>query len=158
MKKIDLEEHKEEIRDLYFNRKKSLRKIAKEMKVCMGTIRNKMILWGMERRHIIKRKLEKLSKEELRDLYINKEKTIEMIAREKGVSSSTIFKWIKEQNIPTRRFKYIKFNFSGDLKEKAYIRGLAWGDLHTRKHSRQILTELTTTHPAMTDLFYSIFE
>jgi len=158
MKRINIEKHKERIRIQYFNKRKSLRMVAKEIGVCMGTIRKNMLLWEMERRPTTKRNLKRLSKEELENLYNFKKLPIDKIAKKEGVATSTIFRWIKEQGISTRNFKYQKYNFSENSGEKAYILGLVWGDLHTRRHSRQILSELTTTHPAMIELFYSIFE
>ena len=158
MKKINLEQHKEEIKDLYCNKNKSLREIARRFDVCMGTIRKNMVLWEIERRPTMKREVVKPSKEELEKIYNNADLNLIEITKKLDIGVTTLFKWLKEYKIfPARRFKYKKYNFLGDLKEKAYILGLVAGDLYVQKHCRQILVELTTTHPAMTDLFYSIF-
>ena len=96
-------------------------------------------------------------KEAFEELYIDKKLPMERIAEMLGVAPSLVFHWLHYFNIPIRRFKYKKYDFSGDPKEKAYILGLVAGDLYTHKHGRQIAVELTTTHPAMMDLFYSVF-
>lgn len=158
MKKINLEPYKEKIEEDY-NQGLSLAKIAKEIKVSAGLIRKNMVLWNMNRRASRKRNLIKPSKKELEKDYYNKDKSIIDILKKFNTGMTTLFRWLKEYKInPVRRFKYEKTNFSGDLREKAYIQGLVAGDIHARKHGRQILAELTSTHPAMTDLFYFIFE
>lgn len=96
-------------------------------------------------------------KEIFKEFYINKKLPMERIAKMLGVSLSLIFYWLHHFNIPIRRFKYQKYNFSGNQKEKAYISGLVAGDICAYKRCRQIAVELTTTHPAMMDLFHSTF-
>ena len=93
----------------------------------------------------------------LRKLYVDKKLSMERISEMLGVSISTVFKWLYLFSIPIRRYKYKKYDFSGDPKEKAYILGLVTGDLCAYKHYKQIAVELTTTHPAMMNLFYSVF-
>lgn len=53
--------------------------------------------------------------------------------------------------------KYAKRPFSGDPLEEAYLMGLRTGDLHVVVHGRAIRVRVSTTHPAMADLFESIF-
>jgi hypothetical protein len=91
-------------------------------------------------------------------LYVNKRFPMERISEILGVSISTVFKWLYFFNIPIRRYKYKKYDFSGNPKEKAYILGLVAGDICAYKHYRQIVAELTTTHPAMMNLFHSVFK
>ena len=159
MKKIDLERYRKEIREMYSDKRYSLREIAEKIGVCMGTIRKNMVLWNIKRRPTMKRKLRKLSKEELEQIYHNKTNSIGDILKQLDIGVTTLFRWLKDYRInPDRIYRYKKSNFSGDLKEKAYILGLVTGDLHTRKHCRQILTELTTTHPSMINLFCNIFQ
>ena len=157
MRKISLEPYKERIEEDY-NHGFSLVKIAKEIGVSAGLIRKNMVLWGINRRATRKRELKKPSKEKLEQVYYDKNKSVEDILKQFGIGLTTLFRWLKEYNInPARRFKYKKTNFSENSSEKAYISGLVAGDIHARKHSRQILAELTTTHPAMIDLFFSVF-
>jgi len=96
-------------------------------------------------------------KETLKEFYINKKLPMEKIAKTLGIGISTVFHWLYHFNIPIRRFKYQKYDFSGNQKEKAYISGLVAGDIYAYKHCRQIAVELTTTHPAMMNLFHSSF-
>ena len=53
--------------------------------------------------------------------------------------------------------KYEKKPFRGDMIERAYLMGLRYGDLHAIKHGRAIRVRVSTTHPAMADLFDSVF-
>lgn len=158
MQKINLESYKEKIKELYCNEKISLVKIAKEIGVSAGTLRKNMILWGIDRRSTTKRELNKPNKEELERLYLDKEQDINKVVKKLDVDPTTLFRWLKEYKItPARRWKHDKANFSGNGGEKAYIWGLVAGDIHARRHNRQVLAELTTTHPAMIDLFFSVF-
>lgn len=158
MRKISLEIYKGKIENLYWNEKLSLAKIAKEIGVSAGLIRKKMVSWGIKRRATRKRELIKPSKEELERVYYDKNKSIKDVLKQFDAGMVTLFRWLKEYNInPQRRWKYNKTSFSGDEKEKAYILGLVAGDIHARKNNRQISAELTSTHPAMIELFYSVF-
>lgn len=158
MRKIPLEKHKERIKFLYSEKGLSLKDVAKETGVCPATIRNNMIAWKMPRRETKKRELVKPTKKELEEFYITKKLPMENISKTLGVALSTVFRWLNEYKIPIRRFRYQKYDFSEDTREKAYILGLVTGDLSVSKHCRQILVELSTTHPAMADLFYSVFQ
>jgi len=158
MKKINLEKYKEKIKDMYWDKRLSLEKIAKDMGVSPGTIRKNMILYRIERRASRKRDLKKPNKKEIEKLYFDNNLGIGGIKKSLDVGLTTFYRWLKEEKIkPSRRFKYQKVDFSNDPKEKAYILGLIAGDIHARKHCKQILAELTTTHPAMINLFYSVF-
>ena len=53
--------------------------------------------------------------------------------------------------------KYERRPFDGNRIEKAYLMGLRYGDLHAVKHGRAIRVRVSTTHPAMADLFDSAF-
>jgi hypothetical protein len=158
MKKINLEEYKEEIWEMYSRKNFSLKNVAKELKVSPGLIRKNMVLWGLKRRPTKKRSLIKPAKDELEKIYYDKSKPLEEVFKHFNVGPTTFFKWLQEYNItPVRRFKYKKNIFSKNQKEKAYILGLVTGDIHARKHNRQISAELTSTHPAMINLFFNIF-
>lgn len=155
--KIPLEKYKEKIRFLYYEKGLSLKDVASEIGVCTSTIRENMIEWNMPRRGK-QREIIKPSEKKLKELYIHKKLTIQKISKLLEVSQTPVFKWLHEYNIPIRKFKYKKYNFSEDPREKAYILGLVVGDVCTYKHGRQIAAELTTTHPAMMNLFCSVFE
>ncbi len=53
--------------------------------------------------------------------------------------------------------KYERHPFNGDAIEKAYLMGLRYGDLHVVRHGRAIRVRVSTTHPAMAELFESLF-
>ncbi len=53
--------------------------------------------------------------------------------------------------------KHERKPFSGDRIERAYLMGLRYGDLHIVRHGRAIRARVSTTHPAMADLFESLF-
>jgi len=99
-----------------------------------------------------------LTKSLLKNLYINKKFSMEKVSKTLHLGISTVWKFIHKYNIPVRRFKYKKYDFSKDPAEKAYLLGLVAGDFCAYKHSRQIAVEITTTHPAMMELFHSVFK
>jgi len=53
--------------------------------------------------------------------------------------------------------KYERRPFQGDEAEKAYLLGLRYGDLNVVKHGRAVRVRVSTTHPAMAELFESLF-
>ena len=53
--------------------------------------------------------------------------------------------------------KHERKAFTGDDLEKAYLIGLRYGDLDAVKHGRAIRVRVSTTHPAMAELFESLF-
>ena len=53
--------------------------------------------------------------------------------------------------------KYDRKSFSGDRIERAYLMGLRYCDLDAAKHARAVRVRVSTTHPAMADLFESLF-
>lgn len=159
MRKINLETYRERIENLYWNEKLSLAKIAKKIGVSAGLIRKNMVFWEIDRRQSRKIELNKPTREALEQIYYDKSKSIEDILKHFNIGLTTLFRWIREYKInPIRRFKYKKTAFSEDSAERAYLLGLRAGDIHARRHCRQIVAELTTTHPAMIELFFSVFE
>jgi len=53
--------------------------------------------------------------------------------------------------------KHRKTSFAGKEAERAYIIGLRIGDLHAVRHGRAVRVRVSTTHPAMIELFSDIF-
>jgi intein-encoded DNA endonuclease-like protein len=53
--------------------------------------------------------------------------------------------------------KYKRSPFCGDGAERAYLVGLAMGDFDCRRHGRGIRVRVSTTHPAMMELFKTLF-
>ncbi len=53
--------------------------------------------------------------------------------------------------------KYHQVGFSGDGKERAYLQGMRYGDLNAVRHGRSVRVRVSTTHPAMAELFRRLF-
>ncbi len=87
------------------------------------------------------------------------------IAKKYGVSASTVCRHLhthislrdRIEAIVLASTKYPKKPFSGDSLEGAYLSGFV-EDCHVRKQGRQIEVSTSTTHPAMEELFRSVFE
>lgn len=100
--------------------------------------------------------------ERLRSLYWQKGLSLREIGKELEKSHSTIYRWMKGYGIALREPKYPvrypKTLFSGDSTEKNYLRGLRAGDLSVKRHYRQIMVSVSTTHPAMIELVHEVFD
>ena len=98
----------------------------------------------------------------MKKLYLTKRLNTIEIAKEFGVSHSTVSNWIKKHRIPMRsrserQIKLPKITFSGKLCEKAYMLGLRAGDLNAYKKGKFVRIQLTTTHPALEKTVKSVF-
>lgn len=104
---------------------------------------------------------DKYSYERLRSLYWENGFSLRGIAEKLGKSRSTVYRWMKEYGIPLREpkppIKYPKMPFSEDDVEKNYLIGLRAGDLSVKRHYRQIMVSMTTTHSAMIKLVHEVF-
>ncbi len=94
--------------------------------------------------------------------YIVEGLTIEEIGKLFKRDSATIRYYFRKFKIPTRRRgpkdKHTKKSFSRNLIEKAYLLGIKCGDFHAYKEYNCIVVSITTTHPAMLELFHKIFD
>lgn len=100
-----------------------------------------------------------MTKQELEKLYWQERLTLPQIGEKFSVTYVTVIYWMKKFGIPTRGVrKYKTRPFGGNGFEKAYLMGLRLGDLNIRLHRRQILARTSTSHPAMLELFSSIFQ
>lgn len=107
-----------------------------------------------------------LKKEILYDLYWNKNLSPYKIGDMFGCSFSTITNRFKEYGIPFKnhsmaRQKYPRQNFSGDLREKAYMLGFRIGDLNvykTSESSEYIVVRCHTTSTDQINLIRNLFE
>lgn len=99
--------------------------------------------------------------ERLRLLYWENGLSLREIAEKLGESHSTVYRWMKEYGIPLREstcpIKYPKMPFSEDDVEKNYLLGLSAGDLSVKRHYRQIMVTVATTHSAMIKLVHEVF-
>lgn len=146
------------LRALYWDEHLSVRQIAKRLNICASTLQKSMVKNNISRRETTKRVLRKPTKKILEKFYFDHSLPLKDVIKKFDVSYCTFFKWLKEYDIPrNRRAKLEKHAFSGSPAEKAYLQGLAFGDIHVRKHCRQVVAELSTTHFPMIELFCKAF-
>lgn len=97
-------------------------------------------------------------------MYQNR-KSLKQIARSM-VSPVSVFYHLRKRGVHLRDKveaqitairKFEKSAFNGDEAEKAYLLGLARGDLGVARHGRAIRVKTTSTRPAMVELFLSLF-
>lgn len=96
------------LREQYCLKEKSISEIASDQGVSYGTIRNRMVEFGIPRRSNKESKLvnsaeEYRSEEWLREKYIEEELTLSQIADLAGCAVETIFRWLREFDIPIRK-------------------------------------------------------
>jgi Homeodomain-like domain len=99
-------------------------------------------------------------------LYVERRWSQTKIADVLDVQPKTVNSWLKRLEIPIRSqgdavsialARHPIRSFDGSLKERAYLIGLRAGDLHAQTHGRRIRVAVGTTHPAMLELFESLF-
>ena len=141
----------------------SIRKIANKFNCEGSTILRKM------HKYRLKRHPEYLyidiPKDELELLYYKNKKTSAEISKKYKCSYKTILNRLHEHNIKVRdiseaHYKYPKYNFSGNLIEKAYVIGFRLGDLHVRKFEKngKILSVVCgSPYKEQIDLIYNLF-
>ena len=129
---------KQTLKRLYYQDKLSTEQIGKLYKCSHVTILYKMGVFGFKRRSRLGlRKQILISKEKLKELYLNRKSSVAQIARKIKSSRWPIQKLMKKYGITPRslseaQMKYPKRDFSGDLIEKAYLIGFRLGDLWVR--------------------------
>lgn len=107
-----------------------------------------------------------ISKGELKKLYMNKRMSSRKIAKIYKCAYSTIDRKIREFGFPIQTLAAAhifshRANFSGDLKEKAYLIGFAIGDLRVRKvykNSETIHADCASTKPEQIFLVNKLFK
>ena len=165
---------KEDLQRLYVDEKLSASKIAKvyclkyaSPKTAESTILHHLKRNGITRRdpaaHI--RKVTETMVDEWVASYQGGE-SLKQIAGD-AVDSVTVFNHLRKRGLQLRDkveaqintvAKHEKTPFSGDRHEMAYIVGIAVGDYASTRHGRAVRVKTSTTHPAMTKLFRSLFE
>lgn len=130
-----------------------------------------MVLYHLKRKGIERRDpvqhLRKVT-EEMVDEWVVRYLTGESLKRiaEDLVDPVTVWNHLKARGLGLRDrveaqikavTRYERKPFSGDSVEKAYLMGLRYGDLHVVQHGRAIRVRVSTTHPAMAELFESLF-
>ncbi len=139
---------KEELKNLYFNQKLSISSIAKIYGCSFITIWERMKEFRMKPRTLSKamklvmetRKIQ-ISENDLRNLYEKRKLSTLKIAKIYNCYHQTILRKMKNFRIKSRNNTeantlYPKYNFSGDLMEKAYLVGFRQGDLYVKEVSK----------------------
>lgn len=152
--------------DLYLKQKLSTAAIAQKLS-CKShvTILNHLKWYKIPRRSKLGNRITiQIGKEALSDLYHNKKLTQKQIAKNFGNQSDTgIRRLMRIYNIKTKsdsesHTTYPKFDFSGNLKEKAYLIGFRLGDLNIYKVHELIQARCSSTIKEQANLFENIFE
>ena len=164
---------KEDLERLYLVQGLSAAKIAKVFglkckspKVAESTILYQLKKNGIKRRdkadHV--RKVTEAMVDEWVSRYMAGE-SLKQIASEE-FSPVTVFLHLRKRGLQLRDkveaqiravTKYARKTFHGDSVEKAYLMGIRFGDLNIVRHGRAIRVRVSTTHPAMAELFDSLF-
>lgn len=139
---------KEELRNLYFNQNLSISSIAKIYDCSYTTIWERMKEFKIKPRTLLEamklvmetRKIP-ISENELRDLYEKQKLSTLKIAKVYNCYHQTILRkmkgfGIKSRNNTEANTLYPKYDFSGDLVEKAYLFGFRQGDLYVVRTSK----------------------
>ncbi len=160
------------LRDLYLERKMSSPEISKIYNRAPGYIRGllRKCRIRIRTKSEAKRLLFKVvvPKKELREFYLKEKLSSPKISKKFGCSPGLIRNRLREYKIPIRSIqealplsnipKYPRYNFSGDLEEKAYLIGFRLGDLHAYQvRSRTINVSMSSSKKAQLKLFRNLF-
>lgn len=174
------------VRRLYCIEGKSLKQIASIAGTTKSDVHYWMVKHGITRREC-SAKRPKCNPNTLCELYWKECKSIRETAKLVGVTYSTVRKYLLRQGQPSDssitefsqsfgfnretanrdalhlrrrggRIKYQRTPFSDDERERAYLLGLRGGDLNAARTSpNSVMARVSTTHPAMLELFQRTF-
>ena len=153
---------KEQLGDLYYNKKLSLIQIGKKFDCNGSNIHYWLSKFDIKRRPAYFKKID-IPKGTLKNLYWNKNWTTQQIADKFGIKyGRSILKKLKKFGILSKTIsqaitKKFKTDFLEDPKEKAYFLGLRAGDFHVKWARKSIRVQTTTTHTAQIDLLRNAF-
>jgi len=163
---------KKDLERLYLVDKLSAMKIAEAygLKYKTPKVAESTILYHLKRNGIKRRNSVELStkfNEETVDEWVRRYQEGESLKEIAGgeLSPVTVFSRLRKRGMKLRDkveaqiqavSKYERKPFSGDKIEKAYLVGLRYGDLDAVRHGRAIRVRVSTTHPAMAELFESL--
>jgi len=163
---------KEDLERLYLVDKLSAMRIAEAygLKYKTPKVAESTILYHLKRNGIKRRNSVELStkfNEETVDEWVRRYQEGESLKEIAGgeLSPVTVFSRLRKRGMKLRDkveaqiqavSKYERKPFSGDKIEKAYLVGLRYGDLDAVRHGRAIRVRVSTTHPAMAELFESL--
>ncbi|MBU2104389.1 MAG: hypothetical protein KKF67_01260 [Nanoarchaeota archaeon] len=150
---------------LYERKKLTTFQIAEKIGCCQATIWKKLIEYCIRPR-LPGAKRVNISKEKLRELYLNKKFSTWKIEKITKIPRGTIHRKLQEFNInlrdrATSHIIHPKKDFSGDLIEKSYLIGFRIGDLGVRKiypNSKVIQVASGSTIKEQIDLIENLFK
>jgi hypothetical protein len=152
-------QNKDILKNLYWNKKLSLKQIVRKLNVPYSTL-----YYWMKKHRIPRRKFKeyKISKKVLKKLYIVKKLNTRQIAERFGCCEETVRKRLIKYKIPIRsnsesKTKYPKKNFSSNLEEKTYMIGFRIGDLSVRRNHALVNVRGTSTHSSFVQLIKRVF-
>ena len=151
--------------NLYEKEKLTTFQIAEKIGCCQATIWKKLMGYGIKPR-LPGAKRVSISKEKLKELYINKKFSTWKIEEITKIPRGTIHRKLQEFNInlrdrATSHIIHPKKDFSGNLIEKSYLIGFRIGDLGVRKiypNSKVIQIASGSTIKEQIDLIENLFE
>jgi hypothetical protein len=164
---------KEDLMRLYLIEKLSAAKIArayglryKTPKVAESTVLYQLRKSGIKRRNPAEH-IRKVT-EEMADDWMRRYQAGESLKQIAGelVDPVTVWNHLRRRGVVLRDkveaqiqavLRHERKPFEGDDLEKAYLIGLRYGDLDAVRHGRAIRVRVSTTHPAMAELFESLF-
>jgi hypothetical protein len=128
-------------------------KIAAQVRLPVTTIE------GIIQRRGMTKKQRPISALTLQSLYVDKRLSIANVAKSLGLPKTNVERWLRRHGIARRPLRiYRRVPFSGDSREKAYLVGFRYGDLHVSRRGLGLVVSTTTTHPSMLVLFTTCFE
>lgn len=157
------------LENLYLKKKLSILKIAEKLNYDRTTIkkelkRHKIPLRTNAAAIKIARNKNKIKKSLLIKLYYRNHFNQKQIAKKFGKNRATILRLMKEYKLKTRKatetqLRYPKSNFSGNLKEKAYLIGFRIGDLNVKlsPSKNAIIVSCTSSKNTQVKLFKKLF-
>ncbi len=96
----------EELRELYEHQKLSLEEVARQKRVSLETVRQRLLRFGIRVRSrpeaARSARAPKVAREALEDLYVVKGKSLDAVGRNLGVSGDTVKYWLKKYGLPAR--------------------------------------------------------
>jgi len=170
MRKQIIKIPKSKLENLYLKKKFSISEIAKKLNHDRSIIKREVEKHKIPlRSHSVIMKLvrskNKIKKSVLVRLYYQKCLTQKQIGEKLNVHKETVRRLMKEYGLETWKkseisTRYLKFNFSGNLEEKAYLIGFRIGDLNVRlsRSKNLIIARCTSTKMAQIQLFKNLFK
>jgi len=170
MRKKIIKIPKSKLENLYLKKKLSISEIAKKLNYDREIIkrelkRNKIPLRSHSAAMKLATSKNKIEKSVIVKLYYKDHLTQKQIGRKFKVHKETIRRLMKEYGLKTRKkseisTRYPKFNFSGNLEEKAYLIGFRTGDLDVQlsRSKNLIIARCTSTKIAQIQLFKNLFK